>query len=100
VEVSRIGGNEGTYGVDTNIDPGSANQMGSDHAEEFTGTDDLGVLPEFGKMSLVSRHQVVGTCSIGTFNEHVVRWVGGDLIKTRGCHDVSVIFDQLQELLP
>ena len=73
--------------------------MGSDHAEEFTGTDDLGVLPERGEMPLVSRHQVVGACSIGTFNEHVVRWVGGDLTEVRGAYHVSVVLDQLQELL-
>lgn len=74
--------------------------MGSDYAEEFTGTDDLGVLPELGKMPLISRHQVVGACPIGAFNEHVVPRVGGDLTETRGCHHVSMVLDQLQELLP
>ena len=78
---------------------GSPNQVGRDHTEEFTGADDLGVLPELGKMPLVSGHQVVGACPISTLNEHIVVWVGGHGTETRGRHNVSMVFDQLQELL-
>jgi hypothetical protein len=102
--MAALGGFSGRRGLvrkETKLTPaGSPNQVGCYHTEEFTGTDDLGVLPELGKMPLVSRHQVVCTCSIRTFNEYVVGWIGGDLTETRGCDEVGMVLDQLQQLLP
>jgi hypothetical protein len=74
--------------------------MGGYDTQEFAGGDDLGVLPELGEMALITRHEVVCTCGIRKFNEHVVCRVRSDLNQTRGFHDASIVLDARAEVLP
>ena len=78
----------------------SADEMRSYYAEEFARCDDFGVLPEFGEMALVTRHKVVCTSGIGAFDEHIVCRVRRNLSQMRRFDHVSMILDQLQQLLP
>lgn len=57
----------------------SANEMRSYYTEKLTRTDDLGILPELGKVALVACHQVVCASSVSAFNEDVVSGIRGDL---------------------
>ena len=73
--------------------------MGRCDIKKLTRADDLGVLPEFRKVALVVRQQVVCASGVGTFDEHVVFRIGRDLIQTRRCDNVTVVLDQLNQLL-
>jgi hypothetical protein len=49
-----------------------SNQMGCCNIHEFPRSDDLRGFPIGGEMLLVSRGQVIRTCSISAFDEHIV----------------------------
>src|SRR5258708_4731553 len=67
-------------------------------ADEFTGCDDLGFLPEHWKMLLISRNEVICTGSIGAFEEHIVVRITSHFKAARRSNHVTAIFDELQQL--
>src|SRR5258708_18390222 len=76
----------------------SGHQVRGDDIDELAGRDDLGFLPELGKMALVAGYEVVGTGGIGTFEEDIVAGVGGDLKGWRGRDEVGAVSDELKEV--
>jgi hypothetical protein len=72
----------------------------SNDADEFAGRNDLGILPELGKMLCVARDQVVGPSSIRALHELVVVGIFRNLQDTHGFDQVRAFRQQLEELLP
>src|ERR1700676_281253 len=66
---------------------------------EFSGRYYFCFLPESRKMLLIPRHEVIRTSSVGTFQEHVVIGVARDFQETCRSHSVTVVLDELQQLL-
>lgn len=50
-------------------------------------------------MPLIASHQVVGACGISTLKKHVVIVVARNFQETRRSHSVTVVLDELQQLL-
>jgi hypothetical protein len=71
-----------------------------DDADQFSGRNDLGILPEPGKMLRVARDQVVGPSSIRALHELVVVGIFRNLQDTHGFDQVRAFGQQLEELLP
>jgi hypothetical protein len=69
-------------------------------ADEFAGRNDLGILPEPGKMLRVARDQVVGPGSIRALHELVVAGIVRNLQDAHGFDQVRAVRQQLEELLP
>ena len=74
--------------------------MRPDDADEFTGGDDFGFLPELWEMALIAGDQVVRACSVGAFEEDVIGGVGRDLEGAGGCHEMGPVFEELKKLVP
>ena len=67
-------------------------------SNEFSGRDDLGLLPESREMLLIAGDQIVRAGSIGTFKEHIVVGVACD-IQPAGRNDgKAVVFYEPQQL--
>src|SRR5579863_2058709 len=64
----------------------SIEEVGSNHIEKFSGTDDLGVLPKPRKMTLVARNQVVRPGSICAFHKDSVSRIRGDVSQSSWNH--------------
>src|ERR1019366_3521310 len=56
---------------------GSFQEAWSNHTQQFTGIDNLGFLPAFGKVTLVAGHQEIGAGRFSTLQKAVVRIMGG-----------------------
>jgi len=61
----------------------SRNKVRRHNVDEFSGGNDLGLLPELRKMPLVAGYQVVRTYGVSTFEEFVVIGIFRDLKFTR-----------------
>jgi len=73
--------------------------MRRDQANELSGCDDLGVLPEYRKVLFVARDQVIRARGIGTFQKYVVIGIACDVKAPRCGHKVTALLDELQQLL-
>jgi len=74
--------------------------VGAYDADEFAGRDYLGLLPELWEMALVAGDQVVGAGGVGTFQEFVVVGILRYLKRTGRGHDLRMVLDELEEVLP
>jgi|ERR1035437_701878 hypothetical protein len=74
--------------------------MGRDKSDEFSGSYDLGFLPESREMFLIARDQVVRAGNVGTFQKYVVIGVVRDLKTPCQSHEMTVVLDELQQLTP
>src|SRR5260370_24974239 len=73
--------------------------MRCNKTNEFSGRYYFCFLPESRKMLLITRHEVIRTSSVSTFQEHVVIGVARDFQETCRSHSVTVVLDELQQLL-
>src|SRR5260370_11154138 len=73
--------------------------MRCNKTNEFSGRYYFCFLPESRKMLLITRHELLRTSSVSTFQEHVVIGVASDIQETCGSHSVTVVLDELQQLL-
>src|SRR5271157_4286100 len=73
-------------------------QVGRDQFEQFPGVDDLGELPETGKVAFVAGHQVVRPGLLRTFQEDIVIRVGRDFESSRRGNEYAAAFEQVEDL--
>jgi hypothetical protein len=78
----------------------SMNQMRRGQSDKLTRRNDLRALPKWGKMLPIAGNQIVGTGSIGAFDKDVIVWINRNFKPARRNHEVAVILNQLEELLP
>src|SRR2546422_9511508 len=76
---------------------GLGQQMRPDDADEFTGGDDFGFLPELWEMALIAGDQVVRACSVGAFEEDVIGGVGRGLVGGGGGREKGPVFVELEK---
>ncbi|HTT77090.1 MAG TPA: hypothetical protein VMF50_14065 [Candidatus Binataceae bacterium] len=74
------------------------NEMGRHDADELTGCDYLGRLPELWKMPLIARHQIVSTRSIGALQKLIVGRVLRDPEGMRRADNPGMILYELEQL--
>jgi hypothetical protein len=73
--------------------------MRCDKANKFPRRYDLGFLPEFRKMLLIARHQVVRASGIGALHENIVIGVACNFQASRRGHSIDILLDELKQLL-
>src|ERR1700732_2322329 len=73
--------------------------MRCNKTNEFSGRYYFCFLPESRKMLLITRHEVIRASSVSTFQEHVVIGVARDFQETCRSHSVTVVLDELEQLL-
>ena len=54
--------------------------------------NDLGLLPKSGEVPLIASYQVIGTGSVGTFQENIVIWISCKLRQPRWSNGVTYDF--------
>jgi hypothetical protein len=74
--------------------------MRSRKSDKFPRRYDLGFLPESWKVPLIARDQVVGAGSVGAFQEDIVVGIARDFKTPRRYDGVTVVPDELEQLLP
>jgi hypothetical protein len=74
--------------------------MRSRKSDKFARRYDLGFLPESWKVPLIARDQVVGAGSVGAFQEDIVVGIARDFKTPRSYDGVTVVPDELEQLLP
>jgi hypothetical protein len=72
--------------------------MRSHNANEFTGRDDLALLPELRKMSAISCDQVVSNGFVAAFQKYIVIRVAAYVQTARRGDDMAAILDELEQL--
>src|ERR1700686_2584529 len=78
----------------------SGEQMRTDDADEFAGSDDFGFLPELWEMALVAGYQGGRAGGIGAFEENVSGGVGRDFKRAGGRDEMGPVFEELKKLVP
>src|ERR1017187_10027251 len=73
--------------------------MRSRKANKFPCRYDLGFLPESRKMPLIDGNQVVRMCGIGALEKPIVIRVARDFKASRRGDNITVVPDELQQLL-
>jgi hypothetical protein len=73
--------------------------MRRSQADKLPRRYDLGFLPESREMPLIAGNQVVRARRIGAFDKHIVVRVAGDFKAARRTDNITVVLDELQQLL-
>src|SRR5260370_37135723 len=73
--------------------------MRRSQADKLPCRYDLGFLPESRRMPLIAGNQVVRARRIGAFEKHIVIRVSADFKAARRADNITVVPDELQQLL-
>jgi hypothetical protein len=77
-----------------------SNQMRRGKSDKLARVDALGLLPEGGKVSLISGDEIVGAGGIGTLDKDVVVGIAAHLKTMRWRNRITAIAKELHELQP
>src|SRR6516162_10290743 len=75
-------------------------QVRRHHGDELTRGDDLRFLTKSWKVSQVAGDHVIGARGVCAFKEDIIVGITRHLKMQFGCDAVTVILDELQQLLP